>query len=144
MWKKLNRGLKNKLIHGLQISLFLYLSLTNIISRCNYNFLPEKTTIFLKQTKEYSLETKETKEKKNLRNKILQDLKFHKILKNWNTKSITKITLNNEGKIVGYKIYKNFYPSYFTKSQIRKLIERSAISQIEDSNLHTVKVKFYS
>ena len=141
MWKNPNQRLKSKLINCFHISLFLYLSLTNIISRCNYSFLDEKISIFLKQTKEYPLETKE---KKTFRNKVLQDLKFHKILKNWNTKTITKIILNNEGKIVGYKVYKNFYPNYFTKIQIRHLIRGSSITQIEDSNLHTLKIKFHN
>lgn len=141
MWKKINRRFKETLFSFLQISIFVYFSLTNIIPRYRYNFLPEKNSNTLNSVNIASLETNE---KCSLRSKLFQDLKYHKILNNWNTKTVTKVTLNNEGKIIGYKIYNRFYPSYFTKTQIKNIIRKSFLTRTEQSSLLTIKLYFHT
>jgi uncharacterized membrane protein YeiB len=139
MWKKIIMNLKEKTIHFFPVSILLYLSFTHIIPRNTYNFVKEEYTDLLKPT---ILPTLETQRKMKLRKKVMQDLTYHKIRSNWNAQTITKVSINSEGKIVGYKIYKAFYPNYFTKTQIANMLKKATKVTNKNSNLHTIKITF--
>jgi hypothetical protein len=137
MWKKIMIKLKEKASSFFSISILLYISLTQIIPRNNYNFIKEEQTEILNITK---LPALETQPKMKLRKKVIQDVTYHKIKSNWNVHSITKVTINSEGKIVGYKIHKTFYPNYFTKTQIANIFRKATKIANQNSNLHTIKI----
>jgi hypothetical protein len=139
MWQKIITNLKKKIIDFSPLSIILYLSLTHVIARSNYTFIKEEPTEVL-NTKE--LPPLEIQYKMRLRKKVLQDLTHHKLKSNWNAHTITKVTINNEGKIVGYKIYTTFYPNYFTKTQITNVLKKTAAVISQNSELHSIKVAF--
>jgi hypothetical protein len=106
------------------ISVFFYLTLTTYLPRNCYKFIKAQTL----ETKIDSIIKKsETLTQIKLRKKLLNDLKIHGISINWNKKNVTKIILNDEGKILGYKFYNIFYPNYFTKTQSNKILSKTKI-----------------
>jgi hypothetical protein len=122
MWKKISKRIQNVAFFLLPISLIFYFSLTTII--------PRNTYIFLNQTKKSefnisSLNKKESTEKIKVRKKLLQDFRYHKSSITWDEKMLTKLLVNQEGKIIGYKLYNIFYPNYFTKTQLKNLLRSS-------------------
>jgi hypothetical protein len=141
MWKKIIMTLEKKASAFLPLSILLYISLTQIIPRNNYNFLREEPTEIVNSPK---LTTRETKHKLKLREKLMQDLVYHKVGSDYNVPIVAKITLNDEGKIVGYKLYKVFYPNYFTETQIQNMFKGVNKFPSLSSNLHTITVTFYT
>ena len=137
MWKKIITNLKEKTIAFFPVSILLYLSFTHIMPRNNYNFIAEEQTEVLNPAK---LPALEIQYKMKLRKKVMQDLTHHEIMSTWNEHTVTKVTVNNEGKIVGYKICKAFYPNYFTKTQIANMFRKVTKSTNQSSNLHTLKI----
>ena len=134
MWKKTINIFQNLLF---PISFVFYFSLTNIIPRNTYSFLNQK------ETKEFNisnLNSEEPSRKIKIRKKIIQDFQYHKSSMNWNKNMLTKLLVNSEGKIIGYKLYNVFYPNYFTKTQLRNLLKysykvNSLLSPLEVINL---------
>ena len=61
-----------------------------------------------------------------LRKKIINDLKFHSSSIRGTKKNITKVILNKEGKIMGYKFYNLYYPNYFTTIQSNSAITETS------------------
>jgi hypothetical protein len=139
MWKTILTNLKKKTINFFPFSILLYISVTHVIPRNNYIFIKEETTEILNTKK---LPPLEIQYKMKLRKKILQDFIHHKVKSNWNAHNITKITVNSEGKVVGYKIYKTFYPNYFTKTQITNILKKTAKVTNQKSDLHSIKITF--
>jgi hypothetical protein len=139
MWKKIVTSLKEKSCPFFPFSIMLYISFTHIIPRTNYAFLKEKHPQMLNPT---TFTTLETRYKLKIRKKIIQDFTKHKIRENRNAHSITKVIINNEGKIIGYKIYKAFYPNYFTKTQIKNMLKKVTKFINQNSNLHIIKITF--
>jgi len=122
MWKRSPSALQTLAFSLFPMGLIFYFSLTNII--------PRNTCFFLDKTKQEALSLKsqvatESAEKIKVRKKIIQDFQYHKSAINWNKTMLTKILVNQEGKIIGYKLYNVFYPNYFTKTQIKSLIKSS-------------------
>lgn len=141
MWKKTSNRLKTLTFSLFPMSLIFYFSLTNIIPRNTYFFLnPKETTAF----KLDSLDTIETGEKIKVRKKIVQDFQYHKSSVNWNKNMLTKILVNREGKIIGYKLYNVFYPNYFTKTQIRNLIKSSYKMNQRLSPIEVIKLSKFN
>ena len=140
MGNTLNQNtIRNLLFKTLPIASIFYLALTNIIPRNTNNFLPDP---IIEHTKSPSLLRKEQNKQTKYRHKISQDLNYHQIQKNWYRKTISKITLNKEGKIIGYKLNHIFYPNYFTKTQLKNIIPKSDKFPFSKTNLHIVKIHF--
>jgi hypothetical protein len=139
MWKKIVTNLKEKSYPFFPFSIMLYISFTQIIPRTNYAFLKEEHPTMLNQTTFTPLENHY---KLKIRKKIIQDLTKHKTRENWNAHPITKVIVNKEGKLVGYKTYKSFYPNYFTKKQIRSMFKKVTKFTNQTSNLHIIKITF--
>jgi glycopeptide antibiotics resistance protein len=139
MWKKLRETAKKKSVAFLTIPLIIYISFTQIIPRYSCTFLSEQNNDVLKPTKFVSIEPRINIA---LRTKFMQDIMYHKVLTDWNTNNVTKIILNTDGKVMGYKIYKAFYPNYFTTTQLSSILKHSDILNQEKSNLHTLKISF--
>lgn len=134
MWKRYSTALQTLAFSLFPMGLIFYFSLTNII--------PRNTCFFLDKTKQEDLNlrilvTTETGEKVKIRKKIIQDFQYHKSTINWNKTILTKILVNQEGKIIGYKLYNVFYPNYFTKTQIKSLIKSS---HKMNQNFHPIDV----
>lgn len=108
----------------LPISIFFYITLIKYFPRNCYKFVKVENI-----EKEFTPVVKrcETLNKIKLRKKLLIDLKIHNTSNNWSKKNVTKILLNTEGKIVGYKFYNIFYPNYFTKTQNNKILSKTKI-----------------
>jgi hypothetical protein len=101
--------------------LFFYITLINYFPRNCYKFVkPENVSTEFKPI----INQCENLNKLTLRKKLITDLKIHNVSNNWNKKNVTKIILNREGKIVGYKFYRIFYPNYFTKTQNNKIVSK--------------------
>jgi hypothetical protein len=141
MWKKIVMNLKKTASAFFPLSILLYISLTHIIPRNNYNFLKEEPTEIVNPPK---LTTKETQHKLKLREKLMQDLIYHKVVSGCNVPVVAKITINDQGKIVGYKLYKVFYPNYFTETQIPNMFKGVHKFTNQNSNLHTITATFYT
>jgi hypothetical protein len=84
----------------LPVSVFFYITLTTYFPRNCYKFVKTETI-------ENNIKPKITKLEKlskiKLRKKLIIDLKFHDTSLNWSRKNVTKLLLNPEGKIIGYK-----------------------------------------
>lgn len=106
------------------ISIFFYVSLTTYFPRNCYKFVKTKT---LDNKFHPEITRLENSSKIKLRKKLLTDLKIHSTSINWNKKNATKIIVNLEGKIIGYKFCNIFYPNYFTKIQNNKLLFKRKI-----------------
>lgn len=139
----MNNNSKSKL----SISLYKILPLASILYLSFISIIPRNTNLFIekviieKEKNKTSLSMENYKQKK-LRHKLSQDFKYHEINKNWYKKSLSKVALNKEGKIIGYKIINIFYPNYFTKSQIRNIIKKSRTFPYKKTNLKIVKIYF--
>nr|BDA99083.1 hypothetical protein [Hemiselmis andersenii] len=144
MWRNSIKTLTNNrflniIYKVLPIASILYFSLTSIIPRNTYPFL-KKPTI---EKKIFSnLLIVEKPNNKKIRYKLNQDIKYHQLNKNWYKKTITKISLNEEGKIIGYKMNSIFYPNYFTKTQLKNIIPKSEIFPFKKTNIQIVKITF--
>lgn len=115
----------------------MYLALSTIISRNNYIFLKEMNTEIMETR---PLTMTEPGDKLKIRKKILQDITYHGLDKNWNKKLITKLSINQEGKIIGYKVYQSFYPNYFTKLQIKTMFKTQIISIKKNLHLDIIRL----
>jgi len=100
----------------------------------------QKVSVLLKQGDAIK---KETIENIKLRKKVVIDLKYHEIEKNYNKTTVLHIIINQEGRIVGYKPCNIFYPNYFTKNQLKKIINISKKYNLKKINLCMIKIKFY-
>lgn len=96
------------------VSVFFYIILTHSLPRNAYRVLRTK---IIQKISHIIARKSETRKKIKLRKKFLKDLKMHSTSVNFNKKSVTKLVVNSEGKILGYKFYNLFYPNYFTKTQ---------------------------
>ena len=105
-------------------SIFFYLILTRSLPR---NAYPALRTQILEKISHIIHRKSETAKKIKLRKKLLQDLKMHSTSINFNKKSVTKLVVNSEGKILGYKFCSLFYPNYFTKTQNNNIIVDSEL-----------------
>jgi hypothetical protein len=141
MWKKIVTTLKKNTVAFFPASILLYYSFTNIIPRNNYTFIKEEHTEIMNTME---LPEREVQHKMKLRKKVMQDLIYHKIRLNWNAQTVTKVAVNDEGKIVGYKMCKAFYPNYFTKTQIANMLKNTTKVTNQNSNLHTLKLTLNS
>jgi hypothetical protein len=106
------------------ISVFFYITLATYIPRNCYKFVKTES---LGDNAKFEIKKFEKLTKIRLRKKLLIDLKAHATSQNWNKKNVTKIILNAEGKIIGYKLYHLFYPNYFTKTQNSKIVSKAKI-----------------
>lgn len=121
---------------------FIYLSLIQTIERNKYPLQIESKSPQTYIEKETYLK-KETSENSKLRKKVVLDLKYHEIEKNYNKTNVLHITINQEGRIVGYKPCNIFYPNYFTKNQLKQLINMSKKYNLKKIHLCMIKIKFY-
>ena len=106
------------------VSVFFYIILTHSFPRNSYRVLRTK---ILEKISHIIARKSETKKKIKLRKKLLKDLKIHSTSINFNKKSVTKVIVNSEGKILGYKFCNLFYPNYFTKTQNYNVIVDSEL-----------------
>ena len=134
-----NKKWTNIICNILPIASIIYISLTSIIPRNASSFLKRP---ILEQQKVTQLLELEKPINKKLRYKLYQDIKYHKLRQNWYKKTITKIAINKEGKIIGYKINNIFYPNYFTKTQIKNIIAKSETFPFKKTNLYIVRINF--
>lgn len=111
------------------ISVFFYVTLIKCFPRSSYIFI--KTDILKPDIKPVTKKI-EVNSKTKIRKKLLLDLKLHKTAINWNKKTVTKLIVNTQGKIIGYKPCNLFYPNYFTKLQSGKLVNKNKISKKTD------------
>ena len=138
MWKKTINTFQTLLF---PLSFIFYFSLTNIIPRNTYSFLTQE------ETSEFNisnLNSEETRTKIKVRKKIIQDFQYHRSSVNWNKNMLTKLLVNREGKIIGYKLYNVFYPNYFTKTQIRNLLKYSYRTKPLDSPIEVINLSSFS
>ena len=138
MWKKTINTFQTLLF---PLSFIFYFSLTNIIPRNTYSFLTQE------ETSEFNisnLNSEETRTKIKVRKKIIQDFQYHRSSVNWNKNMLTKLLVNREGKIIGYKLYNVFYPNYFTKTQIRNLLKYSYRTNPLDSPIEVINLFSFS
>jgi|SaaInlV_125m_DNA_1040241.scaffolds.fasta_scaffold01652_9 hypothetical protein len=138
MWKKTINTFQTLLF---PLSFIFYFSLTNIIPRNTYSFLNQE------ETSEFNisnLNSEETRTKIKVRKKIIQDFQYHRSSVNWNKNMLTKLLVNREGKIIGYKLYNVFYPNYFTKTQIRNLLKYSYRTNPLDSPIEVINLSSFS
>ncbi len=138
MWKKTINTFQTLLF---PLSFIFYFSLTNIIPRNTYSFLTQE------ETSEFNisnLNSEETRTKIKVRKKIIQDFQYHRSSVNWNKNMLTKLLVNREGKIIGYKLYNVFYPNYFTKTQIRNLLKYSYRTNPLDSPIEVINLSSFS
>jgi hypothetical protein len=63
---------------------------------------------------------------------------------NWNKNMLTKLLVNREGKIIGYRLYNVFYPNYFTKTQIRNLLKNSTRTNSLDAHIEVINLSSFS
>jgi len=143
MWKNVLKPVNKKILHiaykTTSIVFLTYIALSSTIPRNTYSFLKELTI-----TKEIppSATSLERLKYKRIRYKLNQDIRYHELHKNWYKKTIAKIVLNEEGKIIGYKMSTLFYPNYFTKTQLRNVIPKSETLPFKKTNINVIKVYF--
>jgi hypothetical protein len=138
MWKKTINTFQTLLF---PVAFIFYVSLANIIPRNTYSFLTQK------ETSEFSisnLNSEETRTKIKVRKKIIQDFQYHRSSVNWNKNMLTKLLVNREGKIIGYRLYSVFYPNYFTKTQIRNLLKYSSRTNPVDAHIEVINLSSFS
>ena len=138
MWKKTINTFQTLLF---PVAFIFFVSLTNIIPRNTYSFLTQK------ETSEFSisnLNSEETRTKIKVRKKIIQDFQYHRSSVNWNKNMLTKLLVNREGKIIGYRLYNVFYPNYFTKTQIRNLLKYSSRTNSLDAHIEVINLSSFS
>jgi hypothetical protein len=117
--ERLNEITKNTVFTFFPIYVFFYLILSKCFPRGEYPLI--KTDIL--NNKISLIKSKlESSNTIKLRKKVISDLKMHKSHKNFKKQYITKISVNKDGKIIGYKFCTLFYPNYFTKIQNKNLI----------------------
>ena len=138
MWKKTINTFQTLLF---PLSFIFYFSLTNIIPRNTYSFLTQEETSKFNIS---NLNSEETRTKIKVRKKIIQDFQYHRSSVNWNKNMLTKLLVNREGKIIGYKLYNVFYPNYFTKTQIRNLLKYSYRTNPLDSPIEVINLSSFS
>ena len=138
MWKKTINTFQTLLF---PLSFIFYFSLTNIIPRNTYSFLTQEETSKFNIS---NLNSEETRTKIKVRKKIIQDFQYHRSSVNWNKNMLTKLLVNREGKIIGYKLYNVFYPNYFTKTQIRNLLKYSYRTNPLDSPIEVINLFSFS
>jgi hypothetical protein len=136
--KIIRYNIKQMLFKVIPICVFFYITFTKYFPRGVYNIAESE----MRDSISSSIDTKcESLSKHKVRKKILQDLKLHTKYTNWNRKNITKLILNKEGKIIGYKFYTVFYPNYFTKSQTDRLMTKNKFSK-NKSCLQSIIIKY--
>jgi hypothetical protein len=127
--QQISEQLKKIFFKFFPISVFFYVTLIKYFPRSSYLFIKTDNSY----TDIKSIPQKgELYSKTRIRKKLLLDLKLHKVSINWNKKNVTKLILNSEGKIIGYKPCTLFYPNYFTKIQSAKLLDKSKILKKND------------
>lgn len=136
--KKMFTKLKNNIIQIFPIFITFYICLNSLIPRSSYIFLTEKTWDKIKYSEN---ENNEDSFKIKIRRKIIQDFKIHACPKHLDKKTVVKIIIDNEGKIIGYKLYKTFFPNYFTKTQVNYIFKKRACLDRQNSNLHYLKIE---
>lgn len=110
---------KKTLLTSFPICVFFYLILSTCFPRGEYPLI--KTEIVANKIS--LIKSKfENSGNLQLRKKLVNDLKMHRSHKNFKKQYITKISVNKDGKIIGYKFCTLFYPNYFTKIQNKNLL----------------------
>lgn len=107
----------------LPIPVFFYTILIKPFPRNGYEFIKNPT---INSGINLELNKIENVNKIALRKKIINDLKFHSSSIRGTKKNITKVILNKEGKIMGYKFYNLYYPNYFTTIQSNSAITKTS------------------
>lgn len=130
--------IEKKLFKIIPICVFFYINFSTYSPRGSYDIIEKKILNNETQTRNQKIESVP---KKKLRKKILQDIKLHSKYTSWNKKNVTKIMLNKEGKIIGYKFYNIFYPNYFTKPQTDKINTKIKFSK-KSSCLQSIIIKY--
>lgn len=136
--KQIRANIEHILFKVVPVYLFFYITFTKYFPRGSYNITESKV---LNTIPEAINKQFENLPKYKARKKILQDIKLHTNCNNWSRKSVTKIILNKEGKIVGYKFHTIFYPNYFTKSQTDKINTKNKFSKYT-SCLQSIIIKY--
>lgn len=131
-------NIKQILFKIIPVCVFFYITFTKYFPRGTYNIIDSERLCSIPK----SLDNKfESLAKKKVRRKIVQDLKIHTKYTNWNKKNVTKLILNKEGKILGYKFYTIFYPNYFTKLQTNRINTKNKFLKNE-SCLQSIIIKY--
>lgn len=81
--------------------------------------------------------------KRGVSKKILEDLKHHKIVQDGETKTVTQVLIDKEGKISGYKVRLLFRPNYFTKNRSLNLITKKTQVKLRKINLQMMNIKIH-
>lgn len=121
---------------------FFYFSLSAIVTRDSYFFFDAKEKVKL-TTEVEPIRKLECLNNQRIRKKCIADFSHHRVSTSSSYKSMAQIILNSEGKIIGYKYYKIFYPTYFTTSQLSNLLKKASFLPLKKTNLHIVKLTFY-
>jgi len=136
--KIIRYDIKQMLFKVTPICVFFYITFSKYFPRGVYNIAESQ----MRDNIPSLIETEfESLSKNKVRKKILEDLKLHTKYTNWNRKNITKLILNKEGKIIGYKFYTVFYPNYFTKSQTDKITTKNKFPK-NKSCLQSIIIKY--
>lgn len=128
------------IIKLISIITIIYSTLSSTIERNKYPFNVKQSHIKNISNLD-NLKKIETTKKTIFRKKIWFDIKFHNERKISTEKSTVEILVNNEGKIIGYKPCKIFYPNYFTKNQQKELIKIGKKFKLKKINPCLIKYK---
>lgn len=103
----------------------IYCTLTTTIERNKYALNLKNQHVQEFTTKKNTSRKTENTKKSIFRKKIWLDLKYHKRKQKFNDENVIQLLINKEGKILGYKSCKIFYPNYFTRNQPKSIIKTS-------------------
>lgn len=139
MNRNLNSILKDKLIRVFFILFLIYIGLCTPILRYNGAFLNKMRVFEVTSTTFYNT----TSVYEKLPEKLSLDLKYHKLQISRFPKTVIKLIVTDEGKVLGYRYYSAFYPNYFTHKQSKQIIDKEYISNRKKITFHIVKVSYH-
>lgn len=131
--------LKDRTITLFFILSVLYIGLVTPIVRYTYYFLTKNSVIQLDSNNFILNNNGHIK----LQEKLILDLPYHKLNFHLFPKTVIKLSLNDEGKITGYRYYSVFYPNYFTHNQAKRVINKDYLINKKKITFHIVKVSYH-
>jgi hypothetical protein len=131
--------IKDKILTLFFILTLLYIGLCTPVRRYTWYFLNKKE-IEVINSHIFSLNNTLYE---NLQEKFLLDLTYHKLKTPLFPETIIKLSLTDEGKVLGYRYYTTFYPTYFTQKQAKKITDKEYVINKKKTTFHIVKVSYH-
>nr|BDA98787.1 hypothetical protein [Chroomonas debatzensis] len=130
---------KDKTVTIFFLLTLLYIGLCTPLMRYTYYFLNKQILIPVNSIANYT----NNKTYTSLQEKLILDLTYHKLEISPFPNTIIKLSISDEGKILGYRYCSVFYPSYFTHNQAKKVIDKEYLGNKKKITFHIVKVSYH-